>query len=206
MDSASMNDLRTQLKPYGDIPIDLQLQLLRDRDRRDLQPFAHLCRDLVDLCLESPSARFPVTSLPSVGTHYILLDQNGWHLHPWRFTTQDHALEEFSREIYGSMSSLRWTEEVYSYVSDPAVVLHANANGVNERLPIFAGVKMSEKLPGYLFSGPIIVTGAHSGLTSEQMRTVQREVFSVDEALGQGIADLWYYGLQTIDSRPRENG
>ncbi len=198
----SLSELRAQLKPYGGLSPTTQIQLLRDQDQASPLPFGQWCRALVELCLQAKGSRLQETDLPTSGSSYVVINQEGWHLYPWQFASQRDALEAFAREVYGVRSSSLRTEEVFSYISDRDVILHVNEEGMNLRLPIYAGVTMAGIREGALLSGPVIVSGARGGLTAVQLRTVQHEVFVVVEELREGMTDLWYRGWETLARRP----
>lgn len=196
-------DVQTIVKataPYGDIPLVIQVALVRDMDRDWPRSWSTIGSALTAIIQQSSMARLASESEPG-GSYYILLNEQGWQLREWSsLLVQGNDYERtFATMVLTSESmkaSYSYTEPLASYVSDPRIILRIHPDGLTLGLPVFAALTRGVMLPG-----PVVIAGEDRGLSNVQVQLIAQEVLFVEESIRKDITLLWSHLWSTIGSR-----
>lgn len=186
--------------PYGDIPLPIQVELLRDMDRDWPRTWQSVGRDLVAICRQSPLARMSGQTEHGK-TYYLLLDESGWHLREWRALLEQGA--DYERTLASMVltsesdrAQYTYADALASYVSDPSIMFRIHPSGLSLGLPVFAAFDR-----GVLLAGPVAIAGEAHGLSEAQVRLVGSEVLFVEQSVRDGVTSLWSHVWTTIGGR-----
>lgn len=188
-----LQQLVAALAPYGNIPLSVQLLLLRDRDAHQPFPLNVFGEQLAAICQQAPTAR--LTEMPPTDARsWLLLDEQGWHLHLWDNLPAHEPMATFPHFLFPGQTVR--LETVTISQSDHSIRGHVHASGLLHGLPILALLAR-----GGALAGPVAISGTTGGLSAAQVRLVQHEVFFVEESLRLQVSLFWYHAWTSLRGR-----
>lgn len=197
----SLHEIRTiqqliqVIAPYGQIPLVLQLQLVRDLDEVEPLPLMVLGAQLAAICKQSPSAILMLAP-PLPQSSCLLINQEGWQVRLREASSAGTMSQSIAALVHPDEAVPPEPDTLISYVSDSSILFFIDEYGFAKRLPVFALLAR-----GTMLAGPVVIGTEYGGLTPSQARTIQQEVFFVDEALRAEVTGLWYHAWRTLRTR-----
>ena len=176
------------LAAYGPVPLDIQLQLLSEMDRVMPFSFTRFGKELTAICRQSPSAYLRL--LPPAEEVLLLVNQDGWQMHPWRGEQTVAGL------LFPKNPEATLERAVASFSADPKIVVRCGEYSFFKVLPIYAILAH-----GTALAGPVAFANATRGLTARQVGTIGEEVFFVEPALRDQVTKMWYAAWNTLAAR-----
>ena len=166
------------LKPYGEIPLALQLQLVDELDTAAPFPLRALGKQLAAVCRQAPESAVTVMAGPNERI-VLMLGEQGWQSTPWLLGEQGWQstpwlLGEEPPAIANLFSPFQQVhlDSLSGYSSDPSLLVVIHDDGMGLGLPVCAVT-----IHGAALCGPVALLNEGRGLSATQVQVVQREVF-----------------------------
>ena len=180
------------LAPYGQVPLDIQLQLLSEMDTTKPLTLTRLGKELAAICRQSSLVRLSFEP-PTQERVFLVVQENGWQMRYWHTLGEAAPDQAFADLLFPGSPDVR-LEALDGYVrADPKITCRFHDDS---DLPVFALFAR-----GFALSGPVAISNETMGLTAEQVSLVEQEVFFVEPTLRDQVTRLWSQAYRTLGLR-----